>query len=253
MSNTRSLKQTGHSFTPQRLQINAPHSRQPIRTKIAGLSGESRHSGQAAAGPVRTRRSTIRTLECGLDRKKCSILTKSIGIWQPYQETLNDQSTYNRAKPARSGRLEAMSMLDQDNPVSFRRPHPVVFASEPLRSTADFGLFAASLPLLLRLPKGDGRPVLVLPGFMASDTSTEPLRWLLRHLEYRTYDWDQGRNIGPTATIVDGLVDRFDQVVVAETGEPITLIGWSLGGLYSRALAERAPNHVRHSSNPGKT
>ncbi len=138
-----------------------------------------------------------------------------------------------------------MNVLDEDNMVSFRRPNPVVFASEPLRSTADFGLFAASLPLLLRLPKGDGRPVLVLPGFMASDTSTEPLRWLLRHLQYRTFDWDQGRNIGPTASIVDGLVDRFDQVV-AETGEPVTLIGWSLGGLYSRALAERSPTQVRH-------
>ena len=135
--------------------------------------------------------------------------------------------------------------LDTRPAQSFRRPSPAVFALEGVRFSSELAGFAATLPMLRRLPRGDGRPVLVLPGFTASDTSTEPMRRLLRHLGYDTYDWTLGQNFGPTPHIVRGLLQRFDSIRVI-TGQPVTVIGWSLGGLYARALAERAPDDVRH-------
>ena len=110
---------------------------------------------------------------------------------------------------------------------------------------AEFAGFAALLPLLLRLPKGDGRPVLVLPGFVATDTSTQAIRFVLARLGYATYGWEQGRNLGPTPSTIDGMLERFD-AIHAQHAEPITLIGWSLGGLYARALADRSSHAVRH-------
>ena len=99
--------------------------------------------------------------------------------------------------------------------------------------------------MLQRLPKGDGRPILVLPGFSASDRSTEPLRWFLRDLGYNVFAWELGRNIGPTKQIVDGLKSRLE-LIHSRFEEPVTVIGWSLGGIYARALADHFASRVRH-------
>ena len=138
-----------------------------------------------------------------------------------------------------------MSALDSRPPARFRRPSPVVFAAEGVRGSAEFAGFGAALPLLCRQPRGDGRPVLVLPGFTASDLSTEAMRRWLNCIGYDAWDWSQGRNVGPTPKIVEGLLARFDHIRHS-TGHTVTLIGWSLGGLYARALADRAPHDVRH-------
>ena len=64
--------------------------------------------------------------------------------------------------------------------------------------------FNASLllaPLLLRAPRGDGHPVLTLPGFLASDLSMAPMRRYLKEIGYDTYAWKMGRNIGGVARI----------------------------------------------------
>lgn len=135
--------------------------------------------------------------------------------------------------------------LESRPPALFRRPSPLLFASEALRATAEFAGFAAALPMLRALPRGDGRPVFVLPGFTASDTSTEPMRWLLRQLGYNPFGWQLGRNLGPTPKIIDGLFERF-ATIRRQTGQPVTLIGWSLGGLYARAIVERSADDVRH-------
>ncbi len=102
----------------------------------------------------------------------------------------------------------------------------------------------ASMPWLNRLPRGDGHPVLVLPGFGASDRSTGPLRRLLRRLGYRTYSWRLGRNIGPTPEIVQGLVERLERVRRSNDAA-VSVIGWSLGGIYARRMARQFPESVR--------
>ena len=98
--------------------------------------------------------------------------------------------------------------------------------------------------MLERLPKGDGHPVLVLPGFTAADGSTLQLRALLRRLGYRTYGWKLGNNLGPTPQIVRGLEQRINEISEKE-GQPVSIIGWSLGGIYARDLARRFPDLVR--------
>jgi hypothetical protein len=70
-----------------------------------------------------------------------------------------------------------------------RRPWPMSIVSEA-RAGPELAAFAMSAgPLLARLPRGDGHPVLVLPGLGGTDTSTAPLRWLLGSLGYRAHGW----------------------------------------------------------------
>ena len=86
-----------------------------------------------------------------------------------------------------------------------QRPGLGLFLSEPGRAAADYGAFLAASPLLLWSPRGDGHSVLVLPGFLAQDTSTTTLRLFLRALGYDVNGWSLGRNVGPTAAILDGM------------------------------------------------
>nr|WP_204332242.1 alpha/beta hydrolase [Geodermatophilus sabuli] len=119
-----------------------------------------------------------------------------------------------------------------------------MYLTEPARGAADFGLYLAARPLVPRLPRGDGHPVLVLPGLLADDTSTHVLRSVLRRLGYRVHGWRLGRNIGPTAACVGGMRDRIDDLS-DRYGRPISLVGWSLGGIFARDLARRTPDSVR--------
>lgn len=119
-----------------------------------------------------------------------------------------------------------------------------LYLSEPGRAVADYGLYLAARPLLPRLPRGDGHPVLVLPGLLADDVSTRALRVVLRRLGYEVHGWGLGRNIGPTAACVTGMRDKIDHLN-DEHGRPVSLIGWSLGGIFARDLARRSPGSVR--------
>jgi pimeloyl-ACP methyl ester carboxylesterase len=99
-------------------------------------------------------------------------------------------------------------------------------------------------PLLVRAPRGDGHPVLTLPGFLASDLSMAPMRRYLRELGYDAYAWKMGRNIGGVARMRASLRDRLTGIYDA-TGRRVSLVGWSLGGVYARDLALQAPRMVR--------
>src|SRR5947199_3479506 len=112
------------------------------------------------------------------------------------------------------------------------------------RAIHEFGAFLGALPLLSLAPRGDGHPVLVLPGLVASDTSTRPLRSFLKGRGYAVSGWRQGRNLG----LRDGVQHAMQDLVreLSEThGRKISLIGWSLGGLYARQLAKMMPGRVR--------
>ena len=104
---------------------------------------------------------------------------------------------------------------------------------------------AVSCSSLLRLaPKGDGHAVVVIPGFLGSKYSTLRLRKVLIRLGYHTFDWRLGVNRGPVGGMEDALLE---QVVAlhARTGRKVSLIGWSLGGVYARVLAHQAPELLR--------
>ena len=119
-----------------------------------------------------------------------------------------------------------------------------LYLTEPGRAVADYGLYLAALPLAPSLPRGDGHPVLVLPGFLADDMSTRALRVRLRRIGYRVHGWGLGRNIGPTAACVTGMRDKLNYLN-DRYDRPVTVIGWSLGGIFARDLARRTPDSVR--------
>ena len=76
-----------------------------------------------------------------------------------------------------------------------RPPHKLLALTEPSRAMGELASFYALRPMMGLLPRGDGHGVLVLPGFMASDHSTRPLRSLLSSLGYETAGWGLGRNV----------------------------------------------------------
>ncbi|OBA77970.1 alpha/beta hydrolase [Mycobacterium sp. 1164966.3] len=119
-----------------------------------------------------------------------------------------------------------------------------LYLSDVPRAMAEYGALMTALPLHRALPAGDGHPVLVLPGFLAADGSTWTLRRILRRLGYRTHGWGLGRNVGPTPKAVAGISDRLHELRTRYDA-PISLIGWSLGGIFARALARREPSSVR--------
>jgi pimeloyl-ACP methyl ester carboxylesterase len=91
---------------------------------------------------------------------------------------------------------------------------------------------------------GDGHPVLVFPGLGASDVTTLTLRNFLRNRGYTTYPWEQGFNFGPRRGVIDAC-RRTLQELAARHREPVSLVGWSLGGIYARELAKELPELVR--------
>jgi pimeloyl-ACP methyl ester carboxylesterase len=95
------------------------------------------------------------------------------------------------------------------------------------RAISELGAFLGALPLLSLAPKGDGHPVLVLPGLVASDTSTRPLR-----------------NLGLRQGVQHAMVDLVHELNDTH-GRKVSLVGWSLGGLYARQLAKMMPERVR--------
>jgi pimeloyl-ACP methyl ester carboxylesterase len=100
-------------------------------------------------------------------------------------------------------------------------------------------------PLLMRAPKGDGHPVLALPGFLASDLSMAPLRRYLTELGYDAHAWQMGRNLGGLSRVRAALRERL-AAIHASTGRKVSVVGWSLGGVYARDLALHAPELVRY-------
>jgi hypothetical protein len=125
-----------------------------------------------------------------------------------------------------------------------RGPSAALLLTEPLRGLVDLPALLAAAPGLLAAPRGDGHGVLVFPGLLAGDLSTGPLRGFLRWLGYDARGWDLGRNYGPTEAVLAGL-PRALLRHAERTGRPVSLIGWSLGGIYAREIARRHPRQVR--------
>ena len=100
------------------------------------------------------------------------------------------------------------------------------------RAPWEHGAGLAAQPLLAMLPKGDGHPVLVLPLMFGNDLSTVPLRSFLDARGYAASAWDLGVNLGPRAGVFDACLGRL-RALRESHGRPVSLIGWSLGGLFA--------------------
>ena len=113
-----------------------------------------------------------------------------------------------------------------------------------MRAPWELGFALASLPFLRGAPKGDGHPVLVFPGLGAGDITTVVIRRFLGDLGYPAYAWEQGLNFGPRPGVLEACIEQIRQLR-ALYGRPVSLVGWSLGGVYARELAKMMPGDVR--------
>jgi pimeloyl-ACP methyl ester carboxylesterase len=125
-----------------------------------------------------------------------------------------------------------------------RPPSLFLLALEGTRAAWEFGATLATLPILHSAPRGDGHSVLIFPGLVASDLSTEPLRRYLQAQGYRAHEWGLGRNLGPRPGVLDACRDRIAKLR-RESGRKVSLIGWSLGGVYAREMAKEMADDVR--------
>ena len=111
------------------------------------------------------------------------------------------------------------------------------------RFVAEAGALVAMLPILrLQAPRGRG-PVMVLPGFLADDTSTILLRRFVGSLGYRTRGWGLGASRGRMLDLLPRVTDRV-KAFAGESGEPVQLLGWSRGGVLAREVARDRPELV---------
>ncbi|MCC8979589.1 alpha/beta fold hydrolase [Bradyrhizobium acaciae] len=122
-------------------------------------------------------------------------------------------------------------------------PSQLLLALEA-RGIWELQAFFASYPLLRRAPRGDGHPVLVLPGLSASDMSTRPLRAYLKAQGYAAHGWKLGPNHGPRPGVEAAMDARLAELA-ERYQRKVSLIGWSLGGVFAREIARRTPELVR--------
>ena len=124
-------------------------------------------------------------------------------------------------------------------------PRPTVWQSLfELRALFEVMSLAPAQPMLRAAPRGDGHPVLVFPGFFTADRSTARLRNFLNTKGFIAYGWDEGRNPGLREELYLRLRDRLIELTDAHQ-RPVSLVGWSLGGIYARLLAHQYPDQVR--------
>jgi len=126
----------------------------------------------------------------------------------------------------------------------YMRPPGLLRLALEWRAPWEYGATLLAQSFLAQAPDGDGHPVVLFPGLMASDTSTKPLRRFLESKRYAAIGWGQGSNLGPR----DGVLDGCRALLTGlrrQHRRKISLVGWSLGGIYARELAKEFPKDVR--------
>jgi len=113
-----------------------------------------------------------------------------------------------------------------------------------VRAPLEVAASLALIPWWPLAPSGDGHSVLVLPGLVSGDGSTALLRQFLAARGWRPQGWGQGLNRGLRDGVMDG-VARTLQTLAERSGRPVSLVGWSLGGVIARELAKQHPERVR--------
>jgi pimeloyl-ACP methyl ester carboxylesterase len=139
-----------------------------------------------------------------------------------------------------------MAAMDASAPPSDQRLRPpsLLLMLAETRAMFEFNSSLLLSPLLMRAPRGDGHPVLALPGFLASDLSMAPMRRYLKELGYDAHAWNMGRNFGGVYSKRKALRELLTRIH-DQAGRKVSIVGWSLGGVYARDLALQAPDMVR--------
>ncbi|MBP6899460.1 MAG: alpha/beta hydrolase [Burkholderiaceae bacterium] len=157
--------------------------------------------------------------------------------------TLHRRRRIARAQPPAAAPPTPHSALDQLGLAEFKPPGPLQMLLEA-RAPWEYAAMLAATPWLRQIPGGDGHVVLVFPGLGASDMSTVPLRNFLADRGWQPQPWKQGFNFGPRHGVLDSCRALVAQAF-ERSGAKVSLLGWSLGGVYARELAKEQPEHVR--------
>lgn len=137
-----------------------------------------------------------------------------------------------------------MLMATKKSPGQDLAPPSLGLLAMEFRAPWEAGALVPAWPLIHRARRGDGHSVVVFPGLSANDATTVPLRGYLGMLGYRTEGWNQGFNFGLRAGVLTEARRSLMQANDA-SGRKVSLIGWSLGGVYARELAKEMPDRVR--------
>lgn len=127
-----------------------------------------------------------------------------------------------------------------------KRPSLFWFFTEGVRALIEYVLCLFFLAKYSFSSKGDGHPVLAVPGLLCTDYAMRLLRKFVNKLGYTAYGWELGRNLGELNDMKDinRLNARVDEIYKKHNTQ-ITLIGWSMGGIYVRELAKQRPELFR--------
>jgi len=112
-----------------------------------------------------------------------------------------------------------------------------------VRTVREVGRLAVAGPRLARGPRGDGGPVIDIPGWLAPEASGAPLRAYLRALGHDARGWGHGTNRGDPQRDAERLGRRVVELA-ARARRPVALVGWSLGGVIAREVARTHPDAV---------
>src|SRR5210317_2106104 len=135
-------------------------------------------------------------------------------------------------------------MASEDNRPGIRAKPPALgyAIAEPLRAVFELVCLLPAHLFLKRAPRGDGHPVITLPGYRSDDTAMLAMRRYLARWGYKPYPWGLGTNLGIGYQRIDY---EKRKNVVEKHGEPATLIGWSQGGVIAREVTKQRPDLVR--------
>lgn len=130
-----------------------------------------------------------------------------------------------------------------DDALSIPKPPSLLLLALEARVLWEYASTLAAYPLLRKAPQGDGHPLLIFPGLATGDTTTLLMRYYLSGRGFKPHAWKAGINTGRDK-LVKKSVDRLREIADRE-GRKVSLIGWSLGGVFAREIAKMHPELVR--------
>lgn len=135
-------------------------------------------------------------------------------------------------------------MTNLTSPPQFSPPNIVKTLLEA-RAPFEFASLGLNAKQLRNAPKGDGRPLILVPGYLTDDYAMWPLGRYLRYLGYHVYYTEMGRNMGDVDVDMLRLGERIETISSELKDEAVTVLGWSLGGVLAREAARLFPKVVR--------